>query len=110
MAFDAKLAERVRDELGERAGIMEKKMFGGIAFLLNGNMCCGVHGEELIVRLAPEETDAMLAKAHTRLFDLTGRPMRGWILVAPAGLSTGAGLAGWVRLALDYANSLPAKS
>jgi len=61
-------------------------MFGGIAFLLNGNMCVGVHKSELIVRLAPEATDAALAQPHTRRFDLTGRPMKGWILVEQAGL------------------------
>jgi len=84
-------------------------MFGGIAFLLNGNMCVGVHKSELIVRLAPEETDVALAQPHTRRFDLAGRPMRGWILVEPAGLKTDAKLGKWVQLATKYATSLSAK-
>src|SRR5712691_3607415 len=84
MAFDERLAERIRGSLGRRKGLAEKKMFGGIAFLLNGNMCIGVHKTELIVRLAPEETAAALTQAHTRRFDLTGRPMKGWILIIHA--------------------------
>jgi hypothetical protein len=109
MAFDERLAERVRGSLGRRKGLAEKKMFGGVAFLLNGNMCVGVHKSELIVRLAPEDTDAALAQTHTRRFDLTGRPMKGWILVEPAGLKTDAKLGKWVQVAANYAGSLPAK-
>ena len=109
MAFDERLAERIRGSLGRRKGLVEKKMFGGIAFLLNGNMCVAVHTTDLIVRLAPEETDAALAKPHTRRFDLTGRPMRGWILVEPAGLKTEAQLSKWVEVAAKYAGSVPAK-
>jgi TfoX/Sxy family transcriptional regulator of competence genes len=109
MAFDERLAERIRGSLGRRKGLAEKKMFGGIAFLLNGNMCVGVHKSELIVRLAPEETDAALAQAHTRRFDLTGRPMKGWILVEQAGLKTEAKLSKWVQVAAKYAGSLPTK-
>src|SRR2546429_2688660 len=84
MAFDERLAERIRGSLGRRKGFAEKKMFGGVGFLLHGNMCVGVHGSELIVRLAPEETDAVLKQANTRRFDLTGRPVKGWILVEAA--------------------------
>jgi hypothetical protein len=109
MAFDERLAERIRGSLGRRKGLAEKKLFGGIAFLLNGNMCVGVHQSDLIVRLAPEATDAALAKPHTKHFDLTGRPMKGWILVEPAGLKTDAKLSQWVEVAAKYANSLPAK-
>ncbi len=109
MAFDVKLAGRIRKRLGKRAGFVEKKMFGGIAFLLNGNMCCGVHGAEMIVRLDPEETDTALSERHTRLFDLTGRPMKGWILVEPKGLATDGQLGKWVRVAAKYAASLPPK-
>ncbi len=109
MAFDERLAERIRGSLGRRKGLAEKQMFGGIAFLLNGNMCVGVHKSELIVRLAPEETDAALARAHTRRFDLTGRPMKGWILVEQAGLKTEAKLSKWVQVAAKYAGSLPTK-
>ncbi len=92
-----------------RAGLTEKKMFGGIGFMLNGNMCCGVHGQEMIVRIDPGKTDQTLGERHTRAFDLTGRAMRRWILVAPDGLSNDAALAKWVRAGANYAATLPGK-
>lgn len=109
MAFDEQLAERIRSTLGKRKGLVEKKMFGGVAFLLNGNMCVGVHKSDLIVRLAPEETETALAQPHTRRFDLTGRPMKGWILVQSAGLNTEAKLRSWVQVAVEYVAALTAK-
>jgi hypothetical protein len=109
MAFDDQLAERIRQQLGQRREVTEKKMFGGLAFLVNGNMCCGVHGRELIVRLDPEQTAQALSKPHTRVFDLTGRPMKGWILVQPKGLATPATLSRWIQAGMKYALSLPAK-
>lgn len=109
MAFDGKLAERIREHLGQRRGVSEKKMFGGLAFLLNGNMCCGVHGQEMIVRLDPQQTDQALSERHTRIFDLSGRPMNGWILVQPQGLTTEAAMAKWIQAGVKYASSLPAK-
>ena len=109
MAFDERLAERIRKRLGKRKGLAEKKMFGGIAFLLNGNMCVGVHNQDLIVRLAPEETDQALAEPHTRVFDLSGRPMKGWILVESSGLKDEKTLGKWIRLSVGYALSLPKK-
>lgn len=110
MPFDEQLAERIRKRLGKRRGLTEKKAFGGVAFLLNGNMCCGVRGSELIVRLAPEATDAALKQPHTRLFDLSGgRPMKGWLLVENAGLARAAALGKWVATGVKYAESLPAK-
>lgn len=113
MAFDETLASRVRKRLGKRAGLSEKQMFGGIAFLLDGNMCVGVHGDELIVRLPPDDTDAALARPHTHPFDLMGRPMKslmkGWILVKPKGLATEAALGKWVAMGTKYAASLPPK-
>jgi len=78
MAYDEKLAERMRKQLAGRAGVVGKHMFGGVVFLLNGNMCCGVHKQALMVRVEPADTDAALRKPHTRVFDLTGRPMMGW--------------------------------
>ncbi len=109
MAYDEKLAGRVRKLLAKRKAVAEKKMFGGVAFLLNGNMCVGLHGGELIVRLDPEATDRALAQRHTRIFDMTGRPMKGWILVKPPGVASEDALAKWVRTGVDYAASLPAK-
>jgi hypothetical protein len=109
MAFDNKLADRIRKQLEKQDGVVEKRMFGGLAFLLKGNMCCGVHGQEMIVRLDPAETDAALRKPHTRIFDMTGRPMKGWILVRADGLKTAAALRQWVGVGVKYAQSLPAK-
>jgi hypothetical protein len=77
MAFDEELAARIRSHLGKRTGLVEKKMFGGVAFLLRGNMCCGVHRDALIVRLDPADTDRALSRPPARVFDLTGRPMKG---------------------------------
>lgn len=109
MAFNEHLAWRVRKRLAAQKGLTEKRMFGGLAFLLNGNMCCGVHQRELIVRLNPAQTDIALAEPHTRIFDLSGRPMRGWILVEPAGLADDPALAKWLRFGTTYAASLPKK-
>jgi hypothetical protein len=109
MAFDEKLAERIRKRLGTRKGLAEKKMFGGIAFLLNGNMCCGVHKQDMIIRLDPEQTEKALAEPHARAFDLTGRPMKGWLLVAGEGVVPDAALGKWIDVATSYAGSLPAK-
>ena len=109
MAYDEQLAARIRKQFGKRAGVTEKKMFGGIAFLLNGNMSCGVHGRDLIARIDPADTDDALSQSHTHVFDLTGRPMKGWILVRPKGLATEAQLRKWVGVAIRYAGSLPAK-
>ena len=104
MAYDEALADHVRSALAERAGLSERKMFGGIGFMLNGNMCVGVHGEELIVRIPPERTDEALTRPHTRVFDMTGRPMKGWLLVGAA-----ADLNAWIAEAAEYAASLPPK-
>lgn len=109
MAFDEALAARIRKQLGKREGLVEKKMFGGFAFLLNGNMCCGVSRGEMIVRLDPTETEKVLKKPHVRLFEVGGRTMKGWILIDPAGLATEAALSKWVETAVEYAESLPAK-
>ena len=85
MAFNEQLAIRVRTQLHRQVGLSEKKIFGGLAFLINGNMSVGIHGDELIVRIAPESTDAALKELGTRLFNMTGRPMKGWLLVGGAG-------------------------
>lgn len=109
MAFDTDLAARIRKRLARRTGLAEQAMFGGLAFLLNGNMCVGVHKKEMIVRLDPADTDAALKKPHVRVFDLSGRPMKGWILVEPKGLAKDEALAEWVKTGLAYAASLPPK-
>lgn len=109
MAYDLKLAERIRKHIGTRNGVVEKAMFGGLAFLVHGNMSVGVHGGELIARLEPSATDAALKEKHTRVFALTGRPMKGWILVQPEGLKTDAALGKWVGQSVAFAASLPKK-
>lgn len=109
MAFDEGLATRVREALGGRPDLTEKKMFGGLAFLLNGNMACGVQGESLIVRLPAEETDAALAEPGARVFDMTGRPMKGWLLVEPEGHASDEELRTWVGRGVAYAETLPPK-
>jgi TfoX/Sxy family transcriptional regulator of competence genes len=109
MAFDETLAARVRKAIGPRAGVVEKKMFGGIAFLLKGNMSVGLHGKELVVRLDPAQGERALSEPNVRRFDITGRPMKGWILVAPSGVASDQALERWVETGLAFAASLPAK-
>ena len=109
MPFDELLAARVRKRLGRKAGLVEKKMFGGLAFLLRGNMSVGVHGNELIVRVAPESTDSALEQNGVRIFDFTGRPMKGWLLVSPNALATDAALNRWVDEGIAFAEQLPPK-
>lgn len=84
-------------------------MFGGVAFLLNGNMCCGVHGDDVIVRVDPESAEDALRAPHVRIFDLTGRPMKGWLLVGSDAVASDEQLRSWVGLGVDFAGSLPAK-
>jgi len=109
MAFDENLATRIRAHLGKRKGIAERKMFGGIIFMLQGNMCCGVHRDALIVRVGPDEASRALAEPHVRVFDLTGRPMKAWVLVEGKGLAEDALLGNWVDRAAKWAGSLPPK-
>jgi TfoX/Sxy family transcriptional regulator of competence genes len=108
MAYNLKLAERLRSQLDGIPAI-EKKMFGGVGFLLNGNMVCGVHKDSLIVRIDPEKQNALLKKLHAKPFDLTGRPMKGWLLVEADGVKTEKQLSTWVKEGLEFASSLPAK-
>ncbi len=109
MAYDEQLAERVRKRLAGQRRLSEKKMFGGVGFLLNGNMCCGVRGTELIVRLDPDETDDALEQAHTRVLDIGPRAMKGWIQVEPEGVASDRQLAKWIGIATRFAAALPAK-
>ncbi|MBC6448096.1 TfoX/Sxy family protein [Actinokineospora xionganensis] len=109
MAYDEGLATRVRDLVAELPGMVEKKMFGGLAFLFQGNMSVGVLGEALIVRLDPEDAQAALAEPGVRVFDFTGRPMKGWVLVGPEAHAEDDDLRRWVDTGVDYACSLPPK-
>jgi hypothetical protein len=110
MAFDEQLAERVRALLGTRVDVDERKMFGGIAFLVGGNMCCGVNKDDLVVRLDPDDADELLgSEPGVRPMDITGRPMRGWLFVAPEATAEDADLERWVRRAEAFASGLPPK-
>lgn len=109
MAFDEGLAQRVRELFNNRLGYEEKKMFGGIGFLLHGNMACGVIREDLIVRVGADNyTDALL-KPDVELFDMTGRAMTGWVVVKEPGYRLDSDLEGWVVQGTEYSLSLPAK-
>ena len=109
MPYDEILAGRVRERLAGEPGLTEKAMFGGLAFLLDGNMSVGLAGDELMVRVGAEGTDAALEQPYTRPFDMTGRPMKGWILVAPEGLKTKRQLSAWVARGVQFASSLAPK-
>src|SRR5437660_648435 len=102
MAFDATLAERIRQGLVRRKNIDEKKMFGGIGFLLNGNMLVGVWKDSLIVRLGPKEGPEALLESHVKEFDITGRAMKGWVLVEPEGVQADDQLSGWIKRAVKF--------
>lgn len=109
MAFDETLAERIRDCLARRKNVESKKMFGGIGFLHDGNMLVGVWKDSLIARVGPEAYEDALLEPHVKEFDITGRPMKGWVLVEPEGVEDDGPLAEWVQQALKFVSNLPAK-
>ena len=110
MAYNQQLAERIRIALKAYPTIVEKKMFGGVGFMLNGNLACGVQGEDMIVRVGVDNNDAALAQPHVRPFmPIPGKPMAGWVLVAPEGSTSDQDLEKWVQAGYDYASSLPKK-
>jgi TfoX/Sxy family transcriptional regulator of competence genes len=110
LPYDQLLTQRIRLVLGERPGLIEKKLFGGVGFILHGNMACGVQGNSLIVRVGAEYNDEALSHPFVRPFMVTGgKPMAGWVLVDPGGLGTEGELAGWVERGYAYAQSLPSK-
>ncbi len=109
MAYDEGLAQRVTELLEEKPGFKEKKMFGGVCYLLNGNMACGVLNEDIIVRVGPEKYEDFLKLPHTRKFDITGRAMKGWVMVSYGGHESDEELSEWVQLGTNFALSLPPK-
>jgi TfoX/Sxy family transcriptional regulator of competence genes len=109
MAYDEKLASRIQKLLAKRKDITEKKMFGGIAFMLRGNMCCGVAKDMLMLRVGPEQFERLLREPHARPMDFTGRPLTGFLYVGPQGIRTDDALHKWVRRALNFVLTLPAK-
>jgi hypothetical protein len=110
MAYDRALAERIRLALAGQRGLTERKMFGGIGFMLHGNMACGVNQDRLIVRVGRDRYEESLAEPHADVFDMTGRPMRGWITVSPEGHASEEDLAAWLDRGLTFAKTLPPKS
>jgi len=109
MAYDLRLAQRVRKLLGSAKGLSEKEQFGGIAFMLGGHVACGIIGDELLVRVGRERHDEAMQSKDARPFSLTGRPSRGWVLIAQPGLKSPASLKKWVNLGLEFARTLPPK-
>ena len=107
MAYDDKLASRIRTVLASRKGFSEKKMFGGIAFMMNGKMCCGVQDGDLVARIGADEYARALAEPHVRPMDFTGRPMKGYVYVGRGVTRNDRGLQAWVERAIAFTTSLP---
>jgi len=109
MAYSEELAERIRDAIGDRPGVQERKMFGGVAWMVNGNMAVGVIGEDLMVRLERGEAEQAMAEEHVGPMEFTGRPLGGFILVDAAGIAEDPELGRWVDAGADHAETLPPK-
>ncbi len=109
MAYDEGVAQRLREALSDEDDVVEKKMFGGIAFMHRGNMCCGVVGDELMLRVGADAYDAALREPHARPMDFTGRPMRGMLYVGTDGFESDEALAAWLQRATAFTKTLPAK-
>lgn len=107
MAYNERLAERIRDYFTRRKGVEEKRMFGGLCFMLNGHMCCGIEKDRLMVRVLADRYDTLLKKPHARKMDFTGRPLRGFLFINEAGYRTASGLASWLDEAVQCATSKP---
>jgi TfoX/Sxy family transcriptional regulator of competence genes len=110
MPYDEDLANRIRELIADEEAVTEKKMFGGLAFLIDGNMSVAASGKGgLMVRVDPAETESLLTKAHAKPFEMRGREMRGWLRVDAEGVRTKRQLEPWVRRGVTYARSLPSK-
>jgi TfoX N-terminal domain len=109
MAYDERLAQRIRQTFGTRPDVAERKMFGGLTFLCDGRMCCGVVGADLMVRVAEDQFDKVLRRRHVRPMDFTGQPMRGFVFVSPPGFRTAASLRAWLSQGARVASQKAAK-
>jgi hypothetical protein len=110
MAYDEELAERVREHVEREKGLTEKRMFGGLAFMINGNMAVSASSKGgLLLRVAPTDTDALLCEPHARPFEMRGREMNGWLYVDANAMTPDDELARWIGRGVGYARSLPAK-
>lgn len=109
MAFDEQLAGRLRHALRARPGITERKMFGGLAFMFRGHMFIGITGNVLMARVGPDAYEKALSRPHARVMDFTGKPMKGYVFVDPAGFAQARDLSDWLRRCLAFAQTLPPK-
>ena len=109
MPYDEGVADRIRTVLTGHAAISEMRSFGGLSFLLNGNMGCGVLTDELVVRVGPDAYEDCVTQPHARPMDFTGRPMKGWVYIGPDGFGEDDELEGWVARGVEFASSLPVK-
>ena len=109
MSYDPAAAERVRQWLSGRSDVVEKKMVGGLSFLVNGNMCCGITGMALMVRVGADSREQALREPHVQPMLLAGRALSGFICIEPEGYATDDALASWVQRGLDFVSGLPAK-
>lgn len=109
MAFDEAVARRVRDALTGFPSVVEKKIFGGVSFMVRGNMCCGVIGDRLMVRVGAQAYEAALARPHVKVMDFAGRPMKGFVFVEPDGFASDGELREWIAQGMEFALTLPAK-
>ena len=110
MAYSENLADRIREALAHRPELTERQMFGGLSFMVGGNMCCGIVKDDLVVRVDPERYEKALARPHARPMDFTGRPLKGMVYVGPEGCGTDEELKHWLDQALSFALSLPPKT
>ncbi len=109
MPFDETIADRIRPQLVRRAGFAEKRLFSGVGFLLHGNLCVGVWKHWLIARIGPDAYDEALERPGVKEFDITGRPMRGWVMIEPSGIRGDIELNAWIESAVEFVRSLPRK-
>lgn len=109
MASDEMLVGRIRDIVADAMGVTERTMFGGTCFFLNGNILVGAWNDALIARVGPDAAQKALSKPHVRIMDITGKPMRGWLIIEPPGIETDRQLKGWIKQATTFVSTLPAK-
>lgn len=109
MAYDEGLAQRVREALSDRSDVTERKMFGGLCFMLGGNMCCGITTEDLMLRVGPDAYETTLARPHAREMDFTGRALKGMVYVSGAGIEDDGALGELLDIAVGFAGQLPPK-
>ncbi|MGB5539260.1 MAG: TfoX/Sxy family protein [Gammaproteobacteria bacterium] len=109
MAYDEDVAQRLRDVFKRRTDVVEKKMFGGIAFMVSGHMCCGVLGKELMARVGPAQYEAALKEPYARAMDFTGKPLKGFVYVGTRGFESDDGLESWIGRCEAFLNTLPPK-